>query len=221
MINHLSSVRTVVLDQVVLYSEERVSAELVGHVSTSEWRKLEYSYELARRHLLRMFGKSATVELTCPATWWEHVKLALRTRWPKLFERLRIKLRTETASVGAVMTGLPPASAKHRVVPYMLEPYGRDSLTGGTVRDNERPWEPSRESLERYVREIATDRYRAGRQRVEEVVVHPDDFLDFCRESERRHYYEHVGDRQVIHTAAGDVRIAIEPRQTPGVVGIP
>lgn len=215
------AIQKVVLDPVTLYSEERVSGELAQYIKAGEWQVLAHSDHVARRHILRMFGRSVSIELTAPATWWDHVKMALRARWPKLFERLRIKMRTESASVGAVMAGLPPSNDRHRVIPYFIEPPGQSRLAGGTVRDNEPPWEPNEESLEEYVRSIANERYRVHRRKIEAVVVHPSDFLDFCRASEARNYYRHTGDRQVIDTAIGPVRIDIDASQTPGVVGIP
>ncbi len=46
---------------------------------------------------LRLFRMSArddgvwSFEFRAPATWWQHVKLALRTRWPRLFRRLIVR----------------------------------------------------------------------------------------------------------------------------------
>lgn len=214
------AVQAVVLDRVTLYAESRIEGELLRNMSATSMR-LEYADEIARRHILRMFGKSASIELSCPATWWDHVKLALRSRWPKLFERLRIKTTTQSASCGAVMGGLPPATKERMVIPYYVEPKARQSLTGGTLRDNEEPWRPGEESLESYVRNLANERYRDRHARIEAVVVHPSDFRAFCLESERRNDYQHTSDRQVIHTACGPVRIDIDPSQTRGVAGVP
>lgn len=114
-------IKTVTLDRVTLYHQSIVEAELMQHVRLDgEMTRLAHVDALARRHVLRMFGKTEHVEYRSPATWWQHLKLALRTRWPRLFRRLRVECHVESFSSGAVVTGLQhQLGARHMVIPYM------------------------------------------------------------------------------------------------------
>jgi len=115
-------IKTVTLDRVTVYTQQVVEAELMHHISADERMKLlEYEDAYARRHILRMFGKTVRTECRSPATWWQHLKLALRTRWPRLFRRLRVEYHVEGFDSGAVVTGLQhQIGARHMVIPYAL-----------------------------------------------------------------------------------------------------
>lgn len=77
----------------------------------------------ARRHILDCFGKKATQSLTCPSTWWDHLKLTLKKRWPRLFAGMSVRLEKVTLETGAVLADIPePVAAAHLVVPYVMDP---------------------------------------------------------------------------------------------------
>lgn len=77
------SIQRVELERVTVYSETRIDAE-IGHLIRAQdpaaMQMLAYGDEYARRHILRTFGRRATFEFRAPASWWQHFKLALRTR---------------------------------------------------------------------------------------------------------------------------------------------
>lgn len=114
-------VRTITLDPVRLYSQTLIDANLLNHISEAErMQVLADEDRLARRHILKCFGKSGTIELSCPATWWDHLKARLKERWPRLFRRLRVNWRHEALETGAVVAGLEPLKARHMVIPYVM-----------------------------------------------------------------------------------------------------
>lgn len=120
--------KTVTLDPVRLYHQTVIDAHLMHRIKLQEMamRPLEDADAYARRHLLRCFGRSGRAELSCPATWWEHLKATLQRRWPRLFGRLRVSWRHERVETGAVVADLEPLAAAGRmVIPYMLPPMGR------------------------------------------------------------------------------------------------
>lgn len=73
------------------------------------------AYEM--RRAFAGWGRVESRTLTCPATWWDHMKLALRTRWPRLLSRLRVVMDSVTVENGALVTGLSKKlSGRHAVI---------------------------------------------------------------------------------------------------------
>jgi len=116
-------IQTLILDCVQVTNQTKVDATLMSHIKTEDrMQLLAYEDSYARRTILRAFGKSARLEMSCPATWWQHVKHALKERWPRLFRWLRPQYRQEYAETGAVVAGLEPIAASHMVIPYVIAP---------------------------------------------------------------------------------------------------
>lgn len=82
------------------------------------------------------WGRACRVELSCPTTWWQHLKLALRKRWPRLFGRFVVRMRTAVAENGAIVAGLAPVLTNHLVIPYSL-PTGFRDYTDDPSREDE------------------------------------------------------------------------------------
>lgn len=122
------SIKTVELDRVALYSQSVIDAELLPMIKTAEGMQLlEHEDAVARRHILRMFGRKSTFEFKAPETWWQHLKMTLRERFPRVFGRLTVRFRIATLDTGAVVTGLEPvACAKRMIIPYYTTPHVRD-----------------------------------------------------------------------------------------------
>lgn len=120
--------KTVTLDQISVVAQSTVDAQMLKHCSASERMQLlanEDAY--ARRQILRCFGRTAKITMECPATWWQHLKLALRSAWPRIFGRLRVRQRRLELETGAVIADLPnQVRARYAVIPYVspeaLEP---------------------------------------------------------------------------------------------------
>ena len=113
--------QTITLKRVRVVSINTIDAELMPLIKAGNegaLRLLADEDAYARRYILDMFGKTETIEMRCPATWWQHLKLALRTRWPRLFGRLAVRMEVRSIDTGAVMTGLPTMRADRMVIPY-------------------------------------------------------------------------------------------------------
>jgi hypothetical protein len=120
------AIQKLVLDPKTFMSQTVVDGHLMRMIRTKEddglaWQLLEYEDAYAKRHILRCFGKGSRIRLECPETWWQHLKLALRRRWPRLFGRLRVHMTAVEHETGAVIANLPaPIRADRVVIPYLM-----------------------------------------------------------------------------------------------------
>jgi hypothetical protein len=112
-------IETVSFERVELVSRKVVSDALSDKVKFDEMRLADIrATELST--FLRGFGKTARFEFACPATWWQHIKHALRSRFPRLFGRLKVKQRREVIDTGVVLAGIPEwVGARQAVIPYL------------------------------------------------------------------------------------------------------
>jgi len=111
------------LIRVYTVDAEVVQAKLAGKIRESEMLMLAEEDAYQRRLMLDAFGKHEIWKVSCPATWWEHLKLALRTRWPRLFRRLKFRQRTVEFDSGWVAPDIAvKVSARHCVIPYVIGP---------------------------------------------------------------------------------------------------
>lgn len=133
------SIKTVELDRVTLYSQSVIDAELLPMIKTAEGlHMLEHEDAVARRHILRMFGRRATFEFKAPESWWQHLKLTLRERWPHVFGRLTVRFREARLDTGAVVTGLRAAAGASRmIIPYYTGPDTRSVCDGPASPEDE------------------------------------------------------------------------------------
>lgn len=128
--NAYAAMQTVMLDRVTVIHQTIVDAEIGGMLKSQNptrrdmaLRLLEEEDAYARRLVLRAFGKTETYEIKTPRTWWQHIKLALRTRWPRLFRRLEVDWLVQRIDTGAVVAGLPKDLGADRfAIPYTLGP---------------------------------------------------------------------------------------------------
>lgn len=113
-------VENVVLDRVQLVQVQLIEGEL----QTGMRRDVRVCDDRDAYEMRRAFtgwGKIERRTLTCPATWWDHLKQALRARWPRLFARLRVRIESATVENGAIVTGLGKRlPARHLVIPIAL-----------------------------------------------------------------------------------------------------
>lgn len=125
----MSAVRSeVVLDRVQVYAVERIEAEMALLYSRKGPRIAESFDGFEIRHMIRGWGKTSRITLRCPATWWQHLRLALRERWPRLFGRLAVRFDEALAENGAIVTGLKSKiPGAHLVIPYVV-PVGHHSF---------------------------------------------------------------------------------------------
>lgn len=116
----MSAVRSeVVLDRVQVYAAERIEGALAEIYSRTPPRISESFDGVEVRHMIRGWGKTSRITLRCPATWWQHLRLALRERWPRLFGRLAVRFDEVIAENGAIVTGLrSKIGGAHLVIPY-------------------------------------------------------------------------------------------------------
>jgi hypothetical protein len=112
------------LECVRVYSQTTIDAEMLQFIKTQEgMRMLEYEDAVARRHILTCFGKKETWRFKAPSTWWQHLKLALRARWPRLFRRLSVRYSETTFDSGWVVPELSAkVASKYLVIPYVTKP---------------------------------------------------------------------------------------------------
>lgn len=110
---------TVTLDRVMFYRSEIVDALVPYYRRFPPERRADHD-AYAVRSMIDGWGKTVRAELRCPATWWQHLKLTLRTRWPRLFWRLAVRFEHAVAENGAIVAGLQPVLASHMVIPYAL-----------------------------------------------------------------------------------------------------
>lgn len=125
----MSAVRAeVVLDRVQVYAVERIEGALAEFYSRKEPRIAESFDGIEVRHMIRGWGKTSRITLRCPATWWQHLRLVLRERWPRLFGRLAVRFDEAIAENGAIVTGFQrKIGGAHLVIPYAV-PVARRSF---------------------------------------------------------------------------------------------
>lgn len=121
----------VVLDRIQLYDVELLDRELLDGMRKGVRVCTDQdAYEMRRK--FTGWGKVERRTLTCPATWWDHLKQALRLRWPRLFTRLRVNIESVTVENGAVVTGLGKRlGGRHLVIPI-----GLPTTRMGYIADN-------------------------------------------------------------------------------------
>lgn len=111
----------VVLHRIRMHSVERVIGEAAKLHRVSPPRFADHFDGLEIRHTIEGWGKTSRITLRCPATWWQHLRLALRERWPRLFGRLAVRFDEKIAENGAIVTGLSrQLGARHLVIPVAM-----------------------------------------------------------------------------------------------------
>lgn len=114
------AVSEVRLDRVEVQSHQEVTDLAMEHIRFDEQRDI-MSRSTRVSAILRAFGKTERIELSAPETWWQHLKHALRAKWPRLFRWLRIRMVKRSVDAGAIVAGLhAPLGARHAIVPYLL-----------------------------------------------------------------------------------------------------
>lgn len=108
---------TVTLDRVQLHNVELIEATLLSGMR-KDVRRCDHVDAVEMRRSFAGWGKIERRTLECPATWWQHLKLALRVRWPRLFGRLTVVMDSATVENGCIVTGLQERlPARHTVIP--------------------------------------------------------------------------------------------------------
>lgn len=111
---------TVTLDRVTLNSTRLLDQTLLDGM-TKDVRVCEWADAYEMRRSFRGWGKVERKTLTCPASWWDHLKLALRSRWPRLLRRLHVRMESATVENGAIVTGLSnKLKGRHIIIPISL-----------------------------------------------------------------------------------------------------
>jgi hypothetical protein len=110
-----------VLDRVRVSVAETIRGELAQLYVRKEPQIAESFDGIVVRHMISGWGQASRITLRCPATWWQHLRLALRERWPRLFGRLAVRFDEAVAENGAIVTGLSAKLvAAHLVIPYAV-----------------------------------------------------------------------------------------------------
>lgn len=115
----------IILDRFRLVSRCTVDADIVqaklsGKIRKSEMRLMEDMDAYEQRRVLDAFGKHEVWRVSVPATWWEHLKLALRLKWPRLFKRLCVRKTVAEFDSGWVVPELATkVAARYAVIPYV------------------------------------------------------------------------------------------------------
>lgn len=122
--------RRITLSRVVmdaLDKDSHLSAERVAHLfgtRLTQWRDF-------------FANPLAVVEVRTPETWWEALKQALKNRWPRVFGRLRPRMRLIRVSVDDVYPQvLPPVPALGeplRMVEFSQRRMWEDDEPGGAA----------------------------------------------------------------------------------------
>ena len=110
----------IVLSGVRLYSVEQVLADAAAMHRVMPPRIADHFDGLEIRHVIEAWGQTSRITLRCPATWWQHLKLAMRMRWPRMFGRLSVRFDEKIAENGAIVEGLGRLRARHRVIPVHM-----------------------------------------------------------------------------------------------------
>jgi hypothetical protein len=125
---------TVTLDRVMFHRSEIAEALTPYYRRMAGVRRVDLAgYEI--RHMIDGWGKTARAELRCPASWWQHLKLAVRTRWPRLFGRLAVRMERAVAENGVIVAGLQPALSNHLVIPYQAPTFWCEYLDDPRAKD--------------------------------------------------------------------------------------
>jgi hypothetical protein len=132
-----------VLERVTLHTAERIDQLAIEAARAADDRYLldrlelkgpricEHEDAVEFRRTFRGFGKKSRQTMRCPSTWWQHIKLALRTRWPRIFGQIAVRFDEVTLETGALIAGLPDTLKDQRrmgakyVIPYTVEPASR------------------------------------------------------------------------------------------------
>lgn len=132
-----------VLERVTLYTTERIDALAIDAARAADDRYLLDRLELKGpricqdedavefRRVFRGFGKKSRQTMRCPSTWWQHLKLALRTRWPRIFGRMAVRFDEVALETGVLIAGLPDTLKEQRrmgskyIIPYTVDPASR------------------------------------------------------------------------------------------------
>lgn len=118
-----------ILDRVRVHRVAQFSADVVEklmlpHVREHEMMLMLEEDAYQKRYTVDCFGKTEAWVVKVPASWWQHLKLALRARWPSLFRRLRVQQKVLQFDSGWVAPELRmKVAAKHLVIPYVTDPY--------------------------------------------------------------------------------------------------
>lgn len=116
-------IKEIQLERVTIYTTERINSYLEPRIKRSELRLCEDQDAYEFRRIFRGFGKIDRKTITCPSTWWQHLKLALRRKWPRLFGRLAVRMDEVIVEAGAVVNGLnEKIGGRYYVIPYTMDP---------------------------------------------------------------------------------------------------
>lgn len=136
-------IHNVELERITLYSTEVIDALAIEQARRMDDRYLLDRLELKGpricddqdavefRRVFRGFGKKSRQTMKCPATWWQHLKLALRERWPRVFGRLAVNYHEIALETGVLVAGLPGTLKQQRkmgaryIIPYTMDPSPR------------------------------------------------------------------------------------------------
>lgn len=134
------------LERITLYSTETVDAAMIEAAQAANDRYVldrlelkgprvcEHQDAIEFRRVFRGFGKKSTQTMRCPSSWWQHLKLALRSRWPRIFGAIGVRFDEVRIETGVLIAGLPDTLKEQRrlgsryVIPYTLEPASRSFL---------------------------------------------------------------------------------------------
>lgn len=121
---------SITLERIVLYTTEVADADdayLVEHLRNLGTRICDHEDAVEFRRRFVGYGRRSKQTMRCPSTWWQHLKLALRLRWPRLFGRLAVRFDEVVLETGALIAGLPDtvkdkAPGGLWIIPYTAEP---------------------------------------------------------------------------------------------------
>lgn len=125
---------TITLDRVQLHSVQLLDETLLAGMR-KDVRVCDHADAYEMRRSFTGWGRIERRTLTCPSTWWQHIKLAVRTRWPRLFGRLRVAMVEVTVENGAIVTGLKRLPARHQVIPIAMPTYQRSYVDDPSQED--------------------------------------------------------------------------------------
>ncbi len=129
------SLETVTLERIQLYNVELVDEYLAERIKKN-LKVAEYEDGYEFRRAFCGFGKAERQTMRCPSTWWQHLKLAVRQRWPRLFGRLNVRFDERTIEGGALVTGLrdkiEDRKAARLVIPVTMPSFTRTYIDDPT-----------------------------------------------------------------------------------------
>lgn len=125
-------IESVTLDRVQLFQMQILDEELRSRMR-KDIRVCTHMDAYEMRRAFTGWGRVERRTLTCPATWWQHLKLALRTRWPRVFGRLHVLTESATVENGAIVTGLSAKlGGRHLVIPLAMPTTRTTYVTDGS-----------------------------------------------------------------------------------------